>query len=245
LVEAESLGEGPALVLASEDWHPGIIGIVAGRLADLYARPTLLIALGKSRAPGDTEVTVGLGSGRSAGGVELHEALRHCTELLLSHGGHAAAAGFRIDPARVDEFRERFLACVAERRPGTPPAPELVLDAEVPLHALTHGLLQDLDRLEPYGCANRRPLFLASGLHVVAEPTRMGGGERHLGFRVRQEGTTMRAVAFGMGDRLEELMSDGGRCCLAFTPRVNEWNGFRKIELEVADLRPGSGISGD
>jgi len=80
---------------------------------------------------------------------------------------------------------------------------------------------------------------LAGGLQVVGEPRRLGGGERHLSFRVRQEGTTLRAIAFGMGDRVEELMSAQGFCCLAFTPRINEWNGFRNIELEVVDLQAG------
>ena len=123
---------------------------------------------------------------------------------------------------------------------GEPPTPALVLDAEVPLSALTFGLLDELDKLEPYGADNPRPKFLATGLTVEGVPRRIGTGERHLSFRVRQGGTTIRAVAWGMGDRLDELMSAGGACSLAFTPRVNEWNGYRSVEMQVDDLQPGA-----
>jgi single-stranded-DNA-specific exonuclease len=239
--QAAAHGDGPppALVLAHPDWHAGIIGIVAGRLAESYARPVLMIALRKERGDGDDGALVGQGSGRSVPGFPLHEALRACGDYLLSHGGHAAAAGFRIRPEHIDPFRERFCACAARHFPDGPPPPRLAIDAEVPLSVLTYGLLGEIDRLEPYGAANARPVFLAGGLEVLGTPRRIGNGERHMSFRVRQHDTAMRAIAFGMGDRLEELMSDGGRCCLVFTPRVNEWQGYRSIELEVVDFQPG------
>jgi single-stranded-DNA-specific exonuclease len=230
MLEQSAWRDAPALVLASSDWHPGVIGIVAGRLADQFARPALVIAV-----RGDGAV----GSGRSVPGFALHEALRHCSDHLLSHGGHAAAAGFRILPDKVDAFREHFCAYAAQHFPAGPPAPALVLDAELPLSALTSGLIAQIDRLEPYGAQNPRPRFLAAELQVVGEPRRIGGGERHLTFRVRQGTTSLRAIAWGMGERAEELMSAEGRCCLAFTPRVNEWNGYRSIELEVLDFQPG------
>jgi single-stranded-DNA-specific exonuclease len=96
-----------------------------------------------------------------------------------------------------------------------------------------------MDRLEPYGSENARPLLLAGDVRVVGQPRRVGGGERHLSFRVNQNSTSLRAVAFGMSNRQDELMSDGGRCCLAFTPKINEWQGFRIVELEVADFQAG------
>jgi single-stranded-DNA-specific exonuclease len=230
--------EAAALVLASEEWHPGVIGIVAGRLVEYYARPVLLIALTRPRTMA-TASLIGQGSGRSVPGFALHKALNECGDLLLAHGGHAMAAGFKLPADRVDSFRERFCAGAARRFSSGPPTPRLELDAEVPLSALTVGLLQDIDRLEPYGSANRRPLFLAGGVEVVGEPSRIGRGELHLAFKVRQERTTLRAIAFGMSERVEELMSAGGRCCLAFTPRLNEWNGRRNVEMEVVDWQPG------
>ncbi len=241
MIEARGWGEGPALVLASESWHGGVIGIVAGRLAEAYGRPTLIITLpppgsvdeeGKPRHAG--------GSGRSSGGLALNEALQACTDLLLAHGGHAAAAGFKLLPENVEAFRERFCAHVRGQFPAGAPAPTLVLDAEAPLSALTPGLVGDLDKLEPYGADNRRPLFLAGALRLEGEPRKMGQGERHLNFRVRQGNTVLRAVAWGMAERVEELASAGGACCLAFTPKINEWQGRRSVELEVTDFQPGA-----
>ena len=179
----------------------------AGRLADQYGRPTLLIAP-RQDASGNAGA-VSQGSGRSIPGFPLHEGLRACEAQLLSHGGHKAAAGFKILTEKIDAFREQFCATVAARFPGGLPAPRLTLDAETPLSALTLGLIKEIDALEPYGAENHKPVLLAGGLEIVGEPKRMGGGERHMSFRVRQGATTMRAVAFGMADRLDELMADG------------------------------------
>jgi single-stranded-DNA-specific exonuclease len=232
MVEAQGPDSTPALVLASPDWHAGLIGIVAGRLAEMYGRPVLLIALRDPDGPGQ-------GSGRSVPGFALHEALGACSQDLVSHGGHAAAAGFRIHPHAVDGFRDRFCAHAAKHFAAGPPGPRLVIDAEVPLSALTLGLVEALNQLEPYGAGNAQPLFLAGDLQVVGEPRKVGGGERHLSFRVRQLERELRVIAFGMADRAEELMADGGRCSLVFTPRVNEWQGRRTVELEARDFQPG------
>ncbi len=236
LAEKNGVDGTPALVLANVEWHAGIIGIVAGRLADLYARPVLLITMRRERGE---SAAVGQGSGRSVPGFPLHEALRACDGHLLSHGGHKAAAGFQIAFEHIDGFRESFCAYAARHfATGVPPA-RLVIDAEVPLSALTPGLLRDIDRLEPYGSENHQPLLLAGGLQVTGTPRRVGGGERHLQFQVRQQGTALRAIAFGLGDRTEELMSAGGQCCIVFRPRINEWQGRRSVELEVQDFQAG------
>jgi single-stranded-DNA-specific exonuclease len=239
MIDREGRGDDPALVLASADWHGGIVGIVAGRLAEHYARPALMITLPKPDAEAE-HARLAVGSGRSMHGVALHEALQACGELLVGHGGHAAAAGFRLLPEHVMEFRERFCAHVASLFPDGPPTPELVLDAEAPLGAMTLGLISDLDRLEPYGAENRRPLFLAGGLQVLGEPRKVGQGERHLSFRVRQGATTLKAIAWGIAERANELMSAGGACCIAFTPKRNEWEGRLSVDLEVTDFQPGA-----
>ncbi|HEY7330273.1 MAG TPA: single-stranded-DNA-specific exonuclease RecJ [Gemmataceae bacterium] len=246
LIEEQVRGEDAALVLARAGWHAGIIGIVAGRLSELYGRPALMIALPPEDTTqsvpeeGGRHARVGVGSGRSIAGFSLHEALKACDDLLLSHGGHAAAAGFRILPENIDTFRARLCDYTTTHFPDGPPPPTLVLDAEVPLSMLTIGLLADLDRLEPYGAENRRPLFLAGGLQVQGEPRKVGAGERHLSFRVTQQGTTLKAIAWSMAERIEELMSAGGACCLAFTPKLNEWQGRRSVDLEVVDFQAGA-----
>ncbi len=226
----------PAIVVASEEWHPGVVGIVASRLVDHFGKPALVIAL-----PPNEQVATG--SGRSIPDLALHQALVACDSLLEGHGGHAAAAGFKVRPDRIAAFRDCFNTYVASHFPGGTPSPQLKLDAEVPLSALTFGLIKDLEKLEPYGAGNPKPKLLASGLKAEA-PRLIGKGEtqRHLDFRVRQGDTTMRCVAWGMADRMEELMSAGGDCCLAFTPKINEWNGSRKLELHVIDLKPGKTV---
>ena len=235
VVERDFAGD-PAIVVASTEWHPGVVGIVASRLVDHFGKPALVIAVPENEK-------VATGSGRSIPGFELHQALVACDALLEGHGGHSAAAGFKVRPERIDALRDCFNAHVAKCFPGGAPAPRLRLDAEVPLSAVTFGLMKDLDRLEPYGAGNPKPKFLAAGLKVEGA-RRIGSGEvqRHMDFRVRQGSTAIRCVAWGMADRMDELLGAGGDCCIAFTPRVNEWNGSRKIELEVVDLKPGKTV---
>jgi single-stranded-DNA-specific exonuclease len=232
--QAEEQGKAgaPALVLASSSWHAGLIGIVAGRLMEAYARPVLMITTSK-------DGTLAAGSGRSVPGFRLHEALAACGEELLSHGGHATAAGFKLQPGRLPAFRERFVALAGSHFAEAPPVPKLVIDAEVPLAALTLGVVESLNHLEPYGAGNPQPLLLAGDLQVVGEPRRVGNGDRHLSFRVKQHNREMKAIAFGMGENLEELMSAEGKCCLVFTPKINEWQGRRSVEVEVKDFQPG------
>ncbi len=221
-----------------EGWHPGVIGIVAGRLTEAYGKPTIMIALPAADTTDALLRGLAVGSCRSVPGFAMHEALQSCGDLLVGHGGHAMAAGLRLLPENVDAFRTRFCSHVAAHFPGGTPPPSLVLDAEAPLSVLTPGLLNDLDKLEPFGAENRPPLFLAGGLQVVGEPRKVGKGELHLSFMVRQNGSQMKAIAFGMADRAGELMSANGVCSLAFTPKINEWNNRRYVDLHVKDLQP-------
>jgi single-stranded-DNA-specific exonuclease len=231
----EAMGEqaeAPAYVLASDEWHPGVIGIVASRLVEKYARPVLMIS---------TQEEVGSGSGRSIDGFALHEALAACGKHLLSHGGHAAAAGFKVAKDKIDDLRETFLKQACKKLDGKTLQHTITLDAEVPLTALTQGLMKGIAALEPHGSGNRRPMFLASGLQVVGEPRKVGKGENHLSFKVKQpSGPIIKAIGWGMADRVEELLSQKGECCIAFSPKTNEWNGYVSIDMEVADLQAGS-----
>src|SRR5207248_2750669 len=124
------------------------------------------------------------------------------------------ASGFKVRADRLDAFRRAFCDYAAKSFPAVPPARTVALDAEVPLSALTTGLVKDLDRLEPYGADNREPVFLAGDLKVEGEPRKVGQGERHLSFRVRQGRTMLKAIGFDMSERVEELMAAGGACCL-------------------------------
>lgn len=220
-----------ALVLDGEEWHAGVIGIVAGRLAERYSRPTLVISSKEDPAQG---------SGRSIAGFHLNEALGACAEHLLGHGGHAAAAGFKVRRDAIPALRELFCKHAEGRLNGAGRVPTLTIDAEVPLSALTLGLLKGIDALEPHGLGNRRPLFLTGGLQIVGEPKKVGKGELHLSFFVKQQdGPKLKAIAFNMADRLPELLAANGQCCLVYTPKRNEWQGYVNIDLEVVDMQTG------
>lgn len=225
------------IVLSSTEWHQGVVGIVASRIVEAFGRPALVVTI-------KPDEDIAVGSGRSVPGFPLHLALKACEEHLIGHGGHSAAAGFKLKPANLDAFSIAFNAYATAHFPnGIPPAPRLTLDTEVPLSALTWGLLRDIDKLEPYGAQNPKPKFLAAGLKVE-NPRRIGSGDvqRHLDFRVKQGETTIRCVAWNMADRFDELLSANGDCCIAFTPRVNEWNGMHRLELLIHDFKPGSTV---
>jgi single-stranded-DNA-specific exonuclease len=220
-----------ALVLAGRGWHPGVIGIVAGRLAEKHHRPVVLIA------QDDLGVKPGIGSVRGVAGFHVHQALAACTEWLVSHGGHAAAGGLKIADGHVDAFREGFCEFAAGCIRDDQRAAELWIDGETALAALTLSAVQQIERLAPFGSGNQRPLLCASGLRLVEPPKRIGGSGRHLSLRLEQHGARLRGVAFGGGEWFDDLSSLTGPLNIAFRPVINTFNGRRSVELHVTDWR--------
>jgi single-stranded-DNA-specific exonuclease len=213
----------PALVLARAGWHPGVIGIVAARVAETCDRPAALIAI---------EGEQGRGSARSFGDVRLHEALEGCAAHLLSHGGHAKAAGFTLPADRVAAFKDAFQAAVAAQGGGAR-GPRAV-DAELPLDALTAPLLKEIELLEPFGPGNEEPLFCAFGVRAAGEPRRFGPAERQLAFYAATDRSSVRATA-PVGLFPEEAL--GGTFDLAFFVRRREGGG-EPVEIRVRELLP-------
>ena len=213
------------IVLASADWHPGVIGIVAARLVERFARPTVLIALDGQE---------GQGSGRSIRHFPLHEVLAECGQHLVSHGGHAMAAGLRITAECVGSFTDAFLATAARRLTAADMLPRLDIDEEIELEQMQSDVVDQIRRMAPFGPGNPRPTLAAGPVDLVDEPRAVGQGGQHLQFSVRQGGTYRKAIAFGRGQHLAEL-AEHRRLRLAFEPIINEWNGQRKVELKVVD----------
>lgn len=222
----------PALVLAGHGWHPGVIGIVAGRLAEKFHRPVVLIALD------ELGVKPGTGSGRSVPGFDLHQGLSQCSEFLSTFGGHQAAAGLKIVEDQVDGFRAAFCAHVAEAWKAESRVSELLIDAETPLSALTHEAVTQLEKLAPFGAGNSRPLLCTSDIRLVEPPRRIGGGGRHLSLKVAHHGAAFRAVAFGRGEWADVLVEHQDSLSLAYRPVINEFRGRRNVELQLADWKP-------
>jgi single-stranded-DNA-specific exonuclease len=213
------------ITLASPEWHPGVIGIVASRLVERYYRPTVLIAI-------DGETGLGRGSGRSIHGLNLHEAFKTCSQLLVGFGGHHMAAGLNIQRDHIPGFAERFEVAV---RAATRPEDfdqRTFIDAELTFDAIDTRLLRDLAQLEPHGPGNPHPVFLARGVGVVS---RRIVGENHLKLFLRQGDRALPAIGFGMAD----VALDEGDCLdILFSPEYNEWNGTTSIQLRLRDFRP-------
>ncbi|HRU06400.1 MAG TPA: DHHA1 domain-containing protein, partial [Candidatus Brocadiia bacterium] len=220
------------LVLAGDSWRQGVVGIVAGQLADRFARPTVVIAI---------EDGVGHGSARSGGFVNLHAAIEQCADLLISFGGHEHAAGLRVAPANIPAFAERFEQALASQITEASLAPSLRIDLEMPLDAATPALAREIARLEPFGAGNPEPVFASLGLRVASEPRRAGADGKHLSFWASQNGTGVRAIAFNQGPRADELRQ-AGVCSLAYCLRIDTYHGGRDVELEVKDIRLGAAV---
>ncbi|MFM7205788.1 MAG: single-stranded-DNA-specific exonuclease RecJ [Planctomycetaceae bacterium] len=221
-----------ALVLADRGWHKGVIGIVAGRLAERWHRPVVMIA--RDPLQGGPAV----GSVRSVPGFDVLAAVKACDGFLLGCGGHAAAAGLQVDDARIDDFRHAFVAEVEARMPESLRRAQLTLDGETSLAAITLDTVEQLERLAPFGEGNRRPMLCASGV-TLAEPARtIGQSGKTLQLQIRQHTAKIRGVAFGGGEWLPHLPPPGQPFHVAFRPKINEYRGRRTAELEVVDWRP-------
>lgn len=220
-----------ALVLSHHEWHPGVIGIVASRVAEHFQRPTIMIALGGLNG-------LAQGSGRSFAGFNLHAGLAACGDHLDTFGGHHAAAGLKIRPDSIDAFREAFVQHVAENHATLPGMAELKIDAEVRLSDITIRSVTELERLGPFGSANPRPVFVATNVQLANPPKKMGEGERHLSIFVRQYGDRMRGIAFGKADWADEMVKHSGPISICFQPTINRFQGRESVEFHLIDWQP-------
>jgi single-stranded-DNA-specific exonuclease len=220
-----------ALVLAGRGWHAGVIGIVAGRLAEQYHRPTILISLDELGAK------PAMGSGRSVNGFNLHAALAACDEHLVCHGGHEAAAGLTIDERSIDAFRRDFCAFAEQHISEEERIAELFVDAETPLTALTHQTVTQIENLAPFGCGNERPVLCTTEVRLAEPPKRIGTNGHHLAVRLEQHGVFIRGVAFGGGDWEQDLIEARGPLAVAFKPVINTFRGRQSVEMHIADWR--------
>lgn len=194
--QIDALPELPKVIVVKGDWHKGVLGIVAGKLLERYGRPVFVMA--EESAPVGREGTELRGSARSVDNFSLPEALNSCSDLLLRGGGHKLAAGFALLPEHEAAFRARL----AELASGLDPesfAEELEADAELTLNQVTLEQWAEIERLEPYGFGNARPVFVSRGVEVV-RAQRVGKTADHLKLTLRQNGAIQQAILFSHGD---------------------------------------------
>lgn len=215
----------PAFVLAG-DWHKGVIGIVAGRLVERFHRPVVLLGTDKT---GKTEA---VGSARSIPGFNLYAALESCQDLLVRFGGHDAAAGVTIQPENIGAFREAFCDYASRKISEEQRVAELFIDGVFPLGSFTGEAVRQISSLAPFGSANQRPAFAAEKVTVV-NPKPMGKDESHFAADFRQNGVSIRGIAFSKKDWIQAMQPYDEPLDIAFKVRISDYNG--NVELDILD----------
>ena len=222
-------GSDRAIVLAGENWHQGVIGIVASRLCEEYCRPTFLICLNGEH---------GKASSRSYGGFDLFRSLTELAPLLEDFGGHEFAAGFTISRGNIDEFRRRICLRAEEFSAGGAEKPALQIDCEVPEELLTEENIDGLSQLEPCGTGCPKPVFCMSELEI--ERISAVGNGKHLRLRLKPRcGAALQAIFFSAGNLTRQL-SVGDRVDVACHLQINEYRDAHTVQLNLLDLRPAS-----
>ncbi len=228
VLENQLTSASKSIVLCSDEWHPGVVGIVAARLQSHYALPTILVVFG--------EDGIGRGSARSVEGLNIAEVLSECQEYLVSYGGHKAAAGVTLHRDNFERFRDRFEEVVGRMTaPGEMRAAPLAIDAVVSLTELDGRLMRALDQLAPFGHGNPSPCFLSQRVRVLPNSLREVKGE-HLKFAVQEGPRILPAIAFRMYTRYSELQR-ASAVDLVYSPQLEHWQGEATIQLRVKDFR--------
>jgi len=222
-------GRDVGVVLASEGWHPGVVGIVASRVQERIGRPVFLVAL---------DGAVGKGSGRSVAGCDLHAALARCAPLLEKWGGHRMAAGLTVRRDRLDEFRAAFnAACAAQLGPAAP-VPTQRVDAVVAVGDLAGELERLVRALEPTGVGNPGPVFGLEGVRIRGGLRPMG--ERHVRFALSDGADSIETVAFGVREEVERVAGAArGPLRAALRLERDTWQGRDRVEGRLVGLAEG------
>ena len=227
--------ERKSIVLASSQWHPGVIGICASRLLDKYYKPSILISCDEKRG-------TGRGSARSPESFHLYEGLKECEHLLESYGGHHSAAGLTIELSRLEEFQALFDKVVSERISEEAYIPSIEIDAEVSLREVSERLVSEISRLEPFGPFNPEPTFSSFELNSYSL-REVGNG--HLKLKIKEESLLYDAIGFNLAEQfLPSLQSSTpsspdrtNRIKIAFIPQINTWQGITSVQLKVKDIK--------
>lgn len=212
------------IVVAGDDWHQGVLGVVASKLADRFYRPTILI----SKKDGACK-----GSGRSIKNFHLFDALMECSGCLETFGGHSHAVGLVIPHDNIDDFRSKINEFAHHKLMIEDLLPSMDVDMEISLGVLTIDLCRQLEQLEPFGAANPEPIFYTKNLSVKGMPQALG--RETLKMWVTDGKATIPAIGFGMSGLKESIMASGS-FDMVFTPRLDNWNDHESMILEIEEI---------
>lgn len=226
--ESVDLNEASALVLFKEDWHLGVIGIVASRLVDLYHRPVVMLS--------EVEGVI-KGSARSIRGFNIYNALRTCAPYLDQYGGHEFAAGLTLSDGRLNQFRAAMNEVADKALKEIEFKPELLVDTRLKLSSIDKKFWKLLSQFEPFGPSNLRPVFVSEGVQVVGTPLVVGNG--HLKIKLKQgESGVFEAIGFNMHE-YHPHVRNGKLFNIAYVIEENNWNGKRTLQLRLKDIQLG------
>ncbi len=223
----ESMKNDKIIIAEGENWHPGVIGIVASRVVDAYYRPTVLIGINEG---------VGRGSARSIDDFNIFSILDTCRDLFNDFGGHEGAAGFEIDPEKIGELKARLLANIEQMITPETLIPKIEIDYEINPNQITLGLIKELDVLDPHGQGNPSPIFMTRGL-TLTDQRKVGKGGAHLKLKFTDGQSSIDTIGFRMGNTGYNL-SLNKKYDIAYSLETNVWNGFESAQLSLADIKP-------
>ncbi|HEX6279194.1 MAG TPA: single-stranded-DNA-specific exonuclease RecJ [Pyrinomonadaceae bacterium] len=228
LLATQNLLDRRFVVVAGEGWHRGVIGLAASRIAERLYRPTIVLS---------SENGTAHGSARSIGNFHLLNALEHCGDLFDQFGGHAAAAGMKISTDRIEKLLEALNEYAANALTDDDLVPTLSIDARLSAETLGLPIVEELDRFEPFGAGNPRPVFVTNGLTIRGEPRVMK--EKHLKLWLESAGgKRFEAVWWDGVERSNgQTFEHGSRIEVAYTAETNVWQGTKRLQLVVQDIR--------
>ena len=222
-IEKEGLDTKNTIVVSGEGWHHGVIGIVSSKITELYFKPSILLC----EEDGECK-----GSGRSIPGFDLHEALMECNDTIEKFGGHAMAVGININKEKVEEFKEEFEK-IAKEKEVDKIIPILNLDAEIKLDDVNKEMVDSLKELEPFGEANKMPIFAFRNLKIDSIRSLSDG--KHLRISVKDNKNIINAIGFNMG-ALADIYRIGDRVDIAGNLEINSFNGVDSIQINIKDI---------
>ena len=220
--------DGAAIILHQENWHPGVIGIVASRLVERYYRPTIMLT---------TVDGVAKGSARSISNFNIYEALKKCEDLLIHFGGHKAAAGLAVELENIDEFKLKFNQIVKESISEEDLSPEIHIDSKLKFSEITPKFLRIMEQFAPFGPGNMRPVFLSEGVEVTNTPRIVG--TNHLVMSLKQAGCDRNfdAIGFKMGEYLNMVNNHSSVIDIVYNIDKSERDGRIFTQLKLKDLK--------
>lgn len=223
-IEKLNLEEEKSIVLADEDWHSGIIGIVASRLLEKYHLPVILFAV-------DNESKIAKGSARSIYSLNIYKALKYCSSEMISFGGHKAAAGLSIKESKIDAFKNKFKSYLEGNLIAEDYLERNKIDLNLDLSQINKELIEDLNKFSPFGIANPSPKFIFKNIKA-GKCYQIGKENKHLKFYLN---SGIQAIAFNLGERAAEISASN--IDLIAQPEINRWKGQENIQLKVDDFR--------